>query len=127
MMRWLSLMDVPGLAFMLIITVPVSSSGISPVFVVRIRNASSRMEAKIVLHISHFRLTKKSTERMYRSVRTSNDALNALRNRAAKLAFVFPFSSLYGRSISAQSAGESVKALTAEMPTATAIVIPNCL
>ena len=53
--------------------------------------------------------------------------LYALRKRAAKLSLTSPFSSTYGFSISAHRAGDRVRALMADKPTATAMVIPNCV
>ena len=67
---------------------------------------------------------KSSTPCLYLLIRVLNPELNALRKRAAKLSRISPFSSRYGFRI---MAGESVRAFSAEMPTATAIVIPNCV
>ena len=117
--------DVPEGVFRLTIMVPVSSSGISPVGVVRIKYTNSTSETASVPHISHRFSMNNNTPRVYLPDMIVNEALNALRKRAAKLFFSLPFSSLYGFISKAQRAGESVKALIAEMPTATAIVIPN--
>ena len=75
--------------------------------------------------VSHRRLMKKRTMPLYFSTTTSKAALNALRKRAAKFCFWVPSSLMYGFSSRAQSAGLSVRAFTAEIPTATAIVSPN--
>ena len=48
-------MDVPGFVFMLTMTVPVSSSGISPVLVVLTKSTNSPNDTAIVPHSSHLR------------------------------------------------------------------------
>ena len=104
-------------------TVPVSSSGISPVFVIFTKSTSSPSDTAITLHSSHLRRTTNITPRTYLRLMRSNTALKALRNLAAKLSFVLPCSSVYGLRSNAHNAGESVKALIADIPIATAFSI----
>ena len=56
-------MEEPGFVFMLTITVPVSSCGISPVFVTLTSKTSNPNEAAIVPHNSHRRWMIYSTPR----------------------------------------------------------------
>ena len=62
--RRFSCKEVPGLVSMLIMTEPVSSSGISPFLVVCIRKTSNSIAIPIVPHINHLRLMKNNTKRM---------------------------------------------------------------
>ena len=119
--------DEPGASVTFTITVPWSSSGTRPVFVLFISTISRPNASASVDHMSHLCLMKSSTPCLYFLTMTPNAALKALRKRAAKLSRISPFSSRYGFMIRAQSAGDSVRAFTAERPTATAIVIPNCV
>ena len=56
-------MDVPGFVFMLTMTVPVSSSGISPVFVTLTSSTSNPKEMPMMLHNSHRRWIMNITPR----------------------------------------------------------------
>ena len=106
-------------------TTPWSSSGTKLVLVVFIKKANSTTEATRSVHTIHLRLIKNNTPFLYLSIIASKAALNALRKRAAKLFFSVPSSLIYGFKNKAHSAGLKVSALTAEIPTATAIVKPN--
>jgi len=127
MTLWVSASEEPGAVVTLTMIVPWSSSGTRPVLVVFISRASAAMVRPSVDHISHLCLMKSITPCLYLLTKAPNAVLKALRKRAAKLSRISPFSSRYGFRIMAQSAGDSVRALTAERPTATAIVIPNCV
>ena len=117
--------ELPAAVLTLTNTTPWSSSGTRLVFVVFISTTSKAMEAIRSDPVSHRRLMKKRTMPLYFSTTTSKAALNALRKRVAKFCFWVPSSLMYGFSSRAQSAGLSVRAFTAEIPTATAIVSPN--
>ena len=119
--------ELPAAVVTLTNNTPWSSSGTRLVFVVFIRKNNRTTEQANIDHISHLRLIKKSTPFLYLAIRASKAVLNALRKREAKLFFCVPSSLIYGFSISAHNAGLRVNALIAEIPTATAIVRPNCV
>ena len=70
---------------------------------------------------------KNLTPFLYLSTIAVNPVLNFFLNLAEKLSISFPFSSMYGLRRMALNAGARVNELIAEIPTATAIVIPNCV
>ena len=78
-------------------------------------------------HASHLCLIKNFAPILYfRTIRLNAES-NAIRKRVENSGF-FPSTSIsFGRSIRAHKAGESVSALMAEIPTATAMVMPNCV
>ena len=77
------------------------------------------------IHTNQIRLMKNFTPPLYLSTTALKPVLNFLRKRAEKLSISFPFSSMYGLSRIALSAGAKVKEFKAEIPTDTAMVIPN--
>ena len=118
-------MLVPGGVRTSMLMEPISSLGTRPVLVVFIRYASPPQATISMIRVSHLRLNMKSTMCLYLFTIRLNPASNAWWNLVEKLAFSPSLASLCGVMISAQRAGESVRELSREIPTATAIVRPN--
>ena len=108
-------------------TVPVSSSGMRPVFVVFTSTNRSTQTATRAMPIIHLRLNKYFTPTLYLRTILPKAASKAKWKREEKLSLLPSVASEWGVMMRAQSAGLSVRALTADMPTATAIVRPNCV
>ena len=118
---------VPGGVRTSILIDPISSLGTRPVLVVFMRYASPPQAIINNMTVSHLRLNINSTTCLYLFTTAPNPASNALWKRLEKLAFCPGMTSSCGVIIMAQRAGESVSELINEIPTATAIVSPNCV
>ena len=106
---------------------PMSSSGTRPVLVVFIRTTSRAILATSAVPTIHLRRKNHFTPPLYRRIRRLNEASKAWWKREEKLSFWPVEVSMCGVMIRAHKAGLRVRALMAEMPTATAIVKPNCM
>ena len=122
-----SAMLVPGGVRRSMLMVPMSSLGTRPVLVVFIRYTSPPHATTSMMTVIHLCLNMKSTRCLYLFTTAPNAVSNALWKRLEKLAFLPSTISSCGVMIKAQRAGERVSEFTSEIPTATAIVRPNCV
>ena len=119
--------EVPGAVVTFTMIVPWSSSGTRPVLVLFISRTSAANARPSVDHISHLCLMKSSTPCLYLLIRAAESRVECLAEAGRKVvAHLSVFVEVRFQDEGA-SAGESVRAFNAEIPTATAIVIPNCV
>ena len=102
--------------------VPVSSSGTRPVFVVVAPKASTTIPIITDATAIHFLFTITSTPCWYLSCKRWYAALKLVKKRCVKFCLCSPEC---GFSSTAQSAGDSVNALIADITMDTAMVSPN--
>ena len=117
--------DVPGGMSTITKNVPVSSFGTRAVGVFAISHTSAAIDAATITADDTLWRMKKLAPFLYLLSWASYITLNQWWKRFTKLRF-FPCSSVWGLRNTAQRAGDSVKALSAEKPMAIAMVIPNC-
>lgn len=87
--------------------------------------ASSTTEQAAIPHTIHRRLIKNSTPFLYLPTKVAKAVLNERAKRCLNVSGAWPDGTSSGRSSRAHKAGLRVRALKAEMPTATAMVNPN--
>ena len=118
--------ELPGAASTLTKSVPISSFGTREVLLVLIRYMSAPIATIRIRPAAHLFLMKNVTPCLYFLDMPWNAASNAILNLVENFFGFSPgFTSSLGCRISAHIAGEKVSALTAERPTATAMVRPN--
>ena len=127
MMLLVSESVLPGAAVTETNSVPVSSSGINPVLVVLTSTASKIQFTASATPTSHLRRKKNFTPILYLLTKRPKAVSKAMWKRDEKLIFLPSSACMWGVMMSAQSAGQVVRAFNADIPTATAIVKPNCV